>query len=124
MYCPESVPLGVVIVIVPFTLFDVTCRLTCTLHLQSVSMLINAIAMLASSLAGFPSGSTVVRVAKSFLFAALAFLDFGSPTVFHSWESPFGSVVPLLSLAIFCWGWGGRIDPALPFLFRPRLAGF
>jgi len=98
------VPAAVVIVIVPLTLFYVTCRLTGALHLQWVSMLVSATEMLASSLARSPSSFAIIRVAKTFLLAGLAFLDFGSPTVFHPWESFFDSIVTPRSFDIFCWG--------------------
>ena len=69
MYCPESDPGGVVIVIVPFNLFEDTCKLVGALHTQLTSTLDSAIDIRASSITGLLSGFAVILVAKIFLFA-------------------------------------------------------
>lgn len=73
IYGPVSVPAGVVIVMVPLTLLELTWRFTGALQAYLVKVLASAVAISACSLNGSARGFAVLRVANIVLLVALEF---------------------------------------------------
>jgi len=114
-YCPESVPVGAVRVIVPFVLLENSWRLVGALHSQPIKTVAMASEILGSSLVPSAMGFAVILVANSSRLATfVTCLSFGQSFL------PFGCLIACCSCILFailvvcCFG---GVGPTSAFLF-------